>query len=258
MFPSKNTSHLQVYSDASGWFGCETIEPSEEWFQLEWPSSWIAAEIATKEEVLAECMCGKDWCGWYIGFHSKNTAIVERLLTQSLAITCSPPFFHSTGLSMADTLSTCRALCLSHTQLGFQALDTVVHGFLIQSLSSATLASYWSAISCFLSFCCWFKVTAPSPLRANWAASLPSYHPPSLVLLPLHLERKGLVTFQPIPHSYRLQKYNELNLNFISNNDVLAILGKYFGKSLSHTCQHEACMLKNSMHQNHDITDNNQ
>lgn len=42
---------VNIFSDASGSFGCGAFDPSSHWFQLLWPSAWSAASIAAKELV---------------------------------------------------------------------------------------------------------------------------------------------------------------------------------------------------------------
>ena len=53
-----------ITSDASGQWGCGAFSSDGEWFQLEWPDSWIGVHITIKEllpMVVAMAMWGKKW-----------------------------------------------------------------------------------------------------------------------------------------------------------------------------------------------------
>ena len=49
-FPLPNPSH-NVYSDASGTYGCRAVMDSLRYFQLEWPRGWEKIDISVKELV---------------------------------------------------------------------------------------------------------------------------------------------------------------------------------------------------------------
>ena len=82
-FPSSQQP-LHMYSDASGSFGCEAfcLEPSQ-WFQFQWPTSWLDFGTAAKElllVVIAAVRCGNRWSGKHICFYSGNEAVVYAIL----------------------------------------------------------------------------------------------------------------------------------------------------------------------------------
>ena len=72
-------SLYQVYSDASGNFGCGAFTRDLGWFQNKWPESWEETDIASKElvpVVVVAGIRGKHWSGKDVCFHSDNTAVV--------------------------------------------------------------------------------------------------------------------------------------------------------------------------------------
>jgi hypothetical protein len=80
-FPQPSPS-IHIYSDASGSFGCGAFDPVCGWFQLQWPTSWLAENIATKEllpVVIAAAVWGKYWPQKHVCFHCDNMAVVSTL-----------------------------------------------------------------------------------------------------------------------------------------------------------------------------------
>lgn len=81
LFPLPHPTH-NVYSDASGSFGCGAFECRTGWFQLQWPPAWLSVSIAPMELapiVMAAAIWGKSWAGCHIAFHSDNMAVVAVL-----------------------------------------------------------------------------------------------------------------------------------------------------------------------------------
>ena len=73
---------VEVFSDASGSFGCGAFASSLGWFQLQWPEDWHAIHITAKELVpimLAAALWGPQWTRKRIAFRSDNMAVVELL-----------------------------------------------------------------------------------------------------------------------------------------------------------------------------------
>ena len=73
------TPSTNIYSDASGSFGCGAIDFAIGWFQLQWPDRWLEVNIATQEllpVVVAAAMWGDSWWGCHVCFHSDNMAVV--------------------------------------------------------------------------------------------------------------------------------------------------------------------------------------
>jgi hypothetical protein len=80
-FPATATS-VEVFSDASGSFGCGAFASSLGWFQLQWPENWHTIHITAKElvpVVLAAALWGPQWTRQRISFRSDNMAVVELL-----------------------------------------------------------------------------------------------------------------------------------------------------------------------------------
>ena len=74
----KQLADVEVFSDASGSWGCGAYSESQ-WFQLAWSSSAAKYHIAVKEllpVVLAAAVWGKDWKGLDVTCHSDNQAVV--------------------------------------------------------------------------------------------------------------------------------------------------------------------------------------
>ena len=77
---------VHVFSDASGTVGCGAVNPHGVAFQIFWPATWEAINIATKEllpVVVASAMWGRNWSGSHVCFHVDNTAAVSVLQTRS-------------------------------------------------------------------------------------------------------------------------------------------------------------------------------
>jgi hypothetical protein len=73
---------VHVYSDASGAFGCGAFDPMSGWFQLQWPASWLPANIAKIEVlsiVVAAAVWGWQWTRKHVCFHSHNMAVVSAI-----------------------------------------------------------------------------------------------------------------------------------------------------------------------------------
>lgn len=84
-FPDKKTS-VHVCSDASGSFWCGVFSLHSGWFQLQWPASWSAIEIAAKElvpMVAAAAAWDQTWGGCRVIFHVDNMAVVSVLQRQA-------------------------------------------------------------------------------------------------------------------------------------------------------------------------------
>ena len=84
-FPPPHPSY-EVYSDASGSFGCGAFTRELGWFQVEWPESWMETDIATKElvpVVVAAAIWGRHWSGKHVRFHSDNTAVVATISSRT-------------------------------------------------------------------------------------------------------------------------------------------------------------------------------
>ena len=72
---------MQVYSDASGGWGCGTHHFLQ-WFSLQWPSELESASIQVKElipVVIAGVLYGKNWTGKIVQFKVDNEAVVAIL-----------------------------------------------------------------------------------------------------------------------------------------------------------------------------------
>ena len=90
-FPlSEKSASLQVFSDASGSWGCGAFTETTPtlYFQFHWSSSWASAHIAAKEllpVVAGAALWGKQWENKLIVFRSDNSAAVEVLNNRSAA-----------------------------------------------------------------------------------------------------------------------------------------------------------------------------
>ena len=84
-----------VVSDASGSWGCRAFNTlSGEWFQLQWPTSWLSVNIAVKELipiVVATAIWGSGWSQQRVHFLSDNIAVVAAL---SSRLACDPLLSH--------------------------------------------------------------------------------------------------------------------------------------------------------------------
>lgn len=85
-FPSPTPAH-QVFSDASGSFGCGAIIAGiSSWFQLKWPTAWEDTGITAKELVpivVAAALWGRSWGGKHIHFVSDNEAVVAIIMRRN-------------------------------------------------------------------------------------------------------------------------------------------------------------------------------
>ena len=73
---------LTVTSDASGSWGCGAVSDSGEYFQVQWPSSWVTTNIAIKEMVpvvIAVAIWGRKWTESTLRVRSDNMAVVHAL-----------------------------------------------------------------------------------------------------------------------------------------------------------------------------------
>ena len=80
-FPVTTTS-IEVFSDASGTFGCGAFSQPHGWFQLQWPVDWQSVHITAKELVpivIAAAVWGPRWTRKRICFRSDNMAVVSLL-----------------------------------------------------------------------------------------------------------------------------------------------------------------------------------
>ena len=72
----------EVFSDASGTFGCGAFTSSYSWFQICWPDNWQSIHITAKELlpiVVAAAVWGSHWSRRRICFRCDNMAVVELL-----------------------------------------------------------------------------------------------------------------------------------------------------------------------------------
>ena len=77
----EHSARFQLYSDASGGFGCGAHWNSE-WLQFEWPEGWGGRNITLKEIVPVVFACatwGSSWRGALVTAHIDNTAAVAIL-----------------------------------------------------------------------------------------------------------------------------------------------------------------------------------
>ena len=84
-FPARSTS-IEVFSDASGTFGCGAFSYSDGWFQLQWPASWQDIHITAKELVpivISAAIWGPRWTQKGISFRSDNMSVVSLLKSKS-------------------------------------------------------------------------------------------------------------------------------------------------------------------------------
>ena len=68
-----------ITSDASGSWGCGAYSSSGEWFQFEWPASWLDRHITIKELlpiVIAVATWGTQWKGSSVRCRCDNAAVV--------------------------------------------------------------------------------------------------------------------------------------------------------------------------------------
>ena len=85
ILPRPEPSHT-VTCDASGAWGCGAVTDSGEYFQVQWPDSWAAINIAVKEMVpvvIALAIWGKLWTESTVAVRSDNMAVVHALTAGS-------------------------------------------------------------------------------------------------------------------------------------------------------------------------------
>ena len=73
---------VSLTSDASGLWGCGAYSSQGEWFQVEWPASWIKLHITIKEllpVVMGVAMWGSKWRGKTVRCRCDNAAVVAIL-----------------------------------------------------------------------------------------------------------------------------------------------------------------------------------
>ena len=73
---------VTLTSDASGLWGCSAYSSQGEWFQVEWPASWIKLHITIKEllpVVMGVAMWGSKWQGKTVRCRCDNAAVVAIL-----------------------------------------------------------------------------------------------------------------------------------------------------------------------------------
>jgi hypothetical protein len=84
-FPVMSPS-VEIFSDASGTFGCGAFAHPHGWFQLQWPDDWHSIHITAKElvpVVIAAVLWGYQWTRKCICFRSDNMAVVDLLKTHT-------------------------------------------------------------------------------------------------------------------------------------------------------------------------------
>ena len=84
LFPPCGTT-IDVYSDASGSFGCGAFCSQFGAFQVQWPPSWSTTDISVKELVpliIAAALWAPSWTGHRICFHVDNMAVVAIIQKQ--------------------------------------------------------------------------------------------------------------------------------------------------------------------------------
>ena len=77
---TKRPVSVNVYSDASGSFGCGAFVSNGAWFSVRWPHWWQSVDISAKEllpVVLAAACWGHIWSGHHIRFNVDNIAVVK-------------------------------------------------------------------------------------------------------------------------------------------------------------------------------------
>ena len=84
-FPALSPS-IEVFSDASGSYGCGAFSTPYGWFQLEWPEIWQPFHITAKELlpiVLAAALWGGLWKRTCVCFKCDNMAVVDILTSHT-------------------------------------------------------------------------------------------------------------------------------------------------------------------------------
>lgn len=80
LIPLDTAHSVEVFSDASGSFGCGAFFLEGSWFNTKWPMSWSTTDISVKELVplvLASALWGSQWRGYQVLFHVDNMAVVK-------------------------------------------------------------------------------------------------------------------------------------------------------------------------------------
>ena len=75
-----------VFTDASGSFGCGAFDPCLGEFQVQWPATWAEVDISVKEVVplvFATALWGPAWTGCLVQFHVDNMAVVAVIQKRS-------------------------------------------------------------------------------------------------------------------------------------------------------------------------------
>ena len=94
IFPT-SLPKCNVFTDASGSFGCGAFDPCLGTFQVQWPATWADVDISVKEVVplvFAAALWGPAWTGCHVQFHVDNMAVVaviQKRLSQLESCDCS-------------------------------------------------------------------------------------------------------------------------------------------------------------------------
>ena len=81
IFPT-SLPKCNVFTDASGSFGCGALDPCLGAFQVQWPAAWADVDISVKEVVplvFAAALWGPAWTGCHVQFHVDNMAVVNMI-----------------------------------------------------------------------------------------------------------------------------------------------------------------------------------
>ena len=80
LIPVQTAGSVEVFSDASGSYGCGAFFRDGNWFSTKWPESWSVIDISVKELVplvLAAALWGSQWRGQQVLFRVDNMAVVK-------------------------------------------------------------------------------------------------------------------------------------------------------------------------------------
>ena len=139
LIPVQASGSVEVFSDASGSYGCGAFFANGSWFSTRWPGSWSTVDISVKELVplvLAAAMWGSQWRGQQVLFRVDNMAVVK--VVQKLN---------------ADKLLLCHLLrCLYFISVYFNFHITAEHipgvdNNAADALSRGNLSSFHSLVS---------------------------------------------------------------------------------------------------------------
>ena len=137
---------VHVYTDASGSFGCGGFQQTGHWFKLAWPCD-LHRSIAALElvpVVVTAMLCGDNWQGKLVCFHSDNKAVVSILnkghaqdvalthLMRCLAFLAAFHGFHFSSIHVPGRLNVA-ADALSRNNL------TLFHSLLPQALQESII-----------------------------------------------------------------------------------------------------------------------